>query len=73
MILQRETRRTNYCDLKEFLQAKSTFGRPSFTQITIAEVAHVTRYKGGKFLKKLVLRRRESIAGNLVLTTELKT
>ena len=30
-------------------------------------------YKGCKFLTKLVLRRWESIAGNLVLTTELKT
>ena len=29
--------------------------------------------KGGKFPKKLVLRGWESIAGNLVLTTELKT
>ena len=53
--------------LKEFLQAKSNFGIPSFTQITIAELAYVTRYKGGKFPKKLVLRRWQSIAGNLVL------
>ena len=29
--------------------------------------------KGGKFLKKLALHQWESIAGNLVLTTELKT
>ena len=33
----------------------------------------LTILKGGKFLKKLVQHQWESITGNLVLTTELKT
>ena len=42
--------RCNDLALKEFLQAKSTFRIPSFTQITIAEVAYVTHdIKGVSF------------------------